>query len=131
MKISDSTGEISVYGTYSGNDGEIYFADLENKPVKGDEVLLYCILQNFNGTKEVKNARLISFKSNAGNFDSSAYTEMSISDAREATEGTMVKVDGVVARITYANGMKPSGFILVDEGASIYVYETPGVSGCD
>ena len=34
---------------------------MEDKAFEGDEVLLHCILQNYNGTKEVKNARLIEF----------------------------------------------------------------------
>ena len=46
----------------------------------------------------------------------------SIAAARLAPVGTAVEVDGVVAKITYASGMKPSGFYLVDETASIYVY---------
>ena len=29
----------------------------------------------------------------------------------------------MVARITYATGMKPSGFILVGDNSSIYVYD--------
>ncbi len=122
MIIEDETGSISVYGTYSA-DGEIGYADMTEKPYKGDEVLLHCILQNYNGTKEVKNARLIEFKSNAGNVDESDYTEMSIAEARAAAKGDLVKVDGVVAAITYANGMKPSGVMLVDETQSIYVYD--------
>jgi hypothetical protein len=48
---------------------------------------------------------------------------MSIADAREVEAGTKVKVTGVVVRITYANGMKPSGVMLVDESSSIYVYD--------
>ena len=121
MRIKDETGTIDVYGTYSA-DGEIGYANFESKPVKGDEVLLHCILQNYNGTKEIKNARLIEFKSNAGNVDESAYTPMTIDEARDSAVGSMVKVEGVVAQITYANGMKPSGVYLVDGTNSIYVY---------
>ena len=122
MVIEDETDSIPVYGTYSA-DGAIGYAEMTEKPYKGDEVLLHCILQNYNGTKEVKNARLIEFKSNAGNVDESDYTEMSIAEARTAAKGDLVKVDGVVAAITYANGMKPSGVMLVDETQSIYVYD--------
>ena len=43
--------------------------------------------------------------------------------ARYAAVGTKIKLDGVVARITYANGMIPSGFYLVDSTNSIYVYD--------
>ena len=122
MVISDETGSISVYGTYS-EDGEIPYGQMTDKPYKGDEVLLHCILQNYNGTKEVKNARLIQFTHAKVEVDESDYTEMSIADARATAEGTKVKVDGVVARITYANGMIPSGVMLVDETGSIYVYD--------
>ena len=122
MVIEDETGSIEVYGTYSA-DGEKTYPELEYSPVKGDEVLLHCILQNYNGTKEVKNARLIEYKNNQGNIDVSSYTPATITEARAAEKGATLKIKGVVARITYANGMKPNGFILVDNGASIYVYD--------
>ena len=123
MTIQDETGTISVYGTYSA-DGSINYSKMDEKPFKGDEVLLHCILQNYNGTKEVKNARLIDFKVVKQEIDESAYTESSVADARKAETGAKVKVDGVVARITYANGMIPSGFYLIDETNSIYVYSS-------
>jgi len=122
MTISDATGTIYVYGTYSA-DGAISYADMSEKPYKGDEVLLHCILQNYNGTKEIKNARLIEFKHVDVQVNTGDYTDMTINEARAAAEGTKVKVDGVVARITYANGMIPSGIMLVDETSSIYVYD--------
>ena len=121
MVIEDATGEIEVYGTYSA-DGEINYSAMDEKPVKGDTVLLHCILQNYNGTKEVKNARLIAFKKNEAPVDLNAYTAATIAEARAAAIGTKVKVSGVVAAITYANGMKPIGFVLVDNTQSIYVY---------
>ena len=121
MIIEDETGEIEVYGTYSA-DGELTFSALDERPVKGDEVLLHCTLQNYNGTREVKNARLIEFKKNVANIDLTAYTTATVKEAREAAVGTKVKVSGVVAAITYANGMKPIGFVLVDGTQSIYVY---------
>ncbi len=122
MVIKDATGTISVYGTYS-EDGSIGYSEMENKPYKGDEVLLHCILQNYNGTKEVKNARLISFTRGSTDVDVNDYTQMSIASARAKSADTKVKVSGVVARITYAMGMKPSGFMLVDDTGSIYVYD--------
>ena len=121
MVIKDETGEIAVYGTY-GEDGT-YFDALTERPVKGDEVLLSCILQNYNGTKEVKHAYLIEFKSNQGNIDESMYTDMSIADARNAEKGELIKVDGAVAQITYSNGKKPSGVYLVDDTQSIFVHD--------
>lgn len=123
MTIADETGEIYVYGTYSA-DGSIGYADFTDKPVKGDEVLLHCTLNTYNDTPQVKNARLIDFKkATKEDIDASDYTEMTIADAREATLGAKVKVSGIVARITYANGMKPSGVYIVDGTNSIYVYD--------
>ena len=122
MIIADDTGSIYVYGTFSA-DGSIQYPEFEEKPVKGDEVILHCILQNYNGTKEVKNARLIEFTKGESTFNEADYTDMSIAEAREAAVGTKIKTDGVVARITFANGMVPSGFILIDETSSIYVYD--------
>ena len=122
MTISDGTGTINVYGTYSA-DGAISYGQMTEKPYKGDEVLLHCILQNYNGTKEVKNARLIEFKRNEQEIDESAYTAITVAGARKAAKGTKVKVEGVVAKITYANGMIPAGLILVDGTSSIYVYD--------
>lgn len=122
MTIQDATGTISVYGTYS-SDGSVNYSQMTEKPYKGDEVLLHCILQNYNGTKEVKNARLIEFKVNQTPVDESDYNACTIAEAREAAKGAKVKVEGVVARITYANGMIPAGMILVDDTSSIYVYD--------
>lgn len=50
--------------------------------------------------------------------------DYTIAEARSIAVGTEVKLDGVVARITYAFGQKPNGFILVDESSSIYVYDS-------
>ena len=123
MTIADETGEIYVYGVYSA-DGSIGYANFEEKPVKGDEVLLSCTLNTYNNSPQVKNGRLIEFTPGVKeDIDASDYTEMTIADAREVALGTKVRVTGVVARITYANGMKPSGVYLVDGTNSIYVYD--------
>ena len=49
---------------------------------------------------------------------------ITIAAARAAQKGTEVTVTGVVAQITYANGKKPSGVMLVDDTGSIYVYDS-------
>ncbi|MBQ8319968.1 MAG: hypothetical protein IJX81_03715 [Clostridia bacterium] len=51
-----------------------------------------------------------------------AHEAMTIAQARAAEEGAYVEVEGVVASITYAYGMVPSGVYLVDDTQSIYVY---------
>lgn len=123
MIISDDTGEISVYGSY-GSDGEKRYSELDEKPYAGDEVLLSVIVQNFNGTKEIKSGWILEFTHNEPAINEADYEAMSVDAARTAEKGKKVKVSGVVARITYAMGMIPSGFYLVDSTNSIYVYDS-------
>ncbi len=122
MTIADDTGSIAVYRTDNA-DGSVNYSAMEDKPYKGDKVLMYCTLQNFNGTPEVKSAYLISFEKVEVEVDEKDYTDMTVAAAREAAVGTKIKVDGVVARITYADGKKPMGVYLVDDTQSIYVYD--------
>ena len=122
MYIADETGELLVYNT-KNSDGTVGYADMTERPVKGDEVLLYCTLNNHNGTNQVKSAWVVEFKHNEVEIDPSEYADMTIANAREAELGAKIKISGVVAQITYANGYKPSGVILVDGTSSIYVYD--------
>ena len=123
MTLTDETGSIYVYGTYS-QDGELRYSEMSDKAFAGDQVLLHCIISNFQGTFQVKNARLIDYVRVEVEYDESDYTQMTVADAREAAKGAKLKVTGVVAQITYANGKIPSGVILVDGTSSIYVYDS-------
>ena len=122
MYIADETGELLVYNT-KNSDGTVGYADMSERPVKGDEVLLYCTLNNHNGTNQVKSAWVVEFKHNEVEIDPSEYADMTIANARDAELGAKIKISGVVAQITYATGKKPSGVILVDGTSSIYVYD--------
>ena len=122
MYIEDATGEIYVYGAYSA-DGSIGYSAMEDKPYMGDTVTLYVTLGTHNGTAEIKNAWIVSFTHNEVEVNEADYIEMTVAEAREAADGALVKVSGVVARITYANGYVPSGFYLIDGTNSIYVYD--------
>ena len=122
MTLMDETGEIYVYGTYS-HDGVLKYSEMTDKAVAGDLVLLHCILSTYNDTPQVKNARLIDYKHVEVEIDPSEYPEATIEEARAAEVGEKVRITGIVARITYANGMVPSGVILVDGNDSIYVYD--------
>lgn len=124
MTIEDSTGTLSVYGTYS-SDGAKRYSELDEKPVKGDTVLLYGTIQNYkNKTPEIKSGWIIEFTKGIPTWSEDDYTEMTIGEAREAAVDSLVKVTGVVSRITFASGMKPNGFIIVDDKSSIYVYDS-------
>lgn len=123
MTIEDPTGTLSVYGTYSA-DGAKRYSELDEKPVKGDTVLLYGTIQNYkNKTPEIKSGWIIEFTKGIPSWSEDDYTEMTIGEAREAAVGSLVKVTGVVSRITFADGMKPNGFIIVGDNSSIYVYD--------
>ena len=122
MIIADETGEISVYNSKSA-DGVDYSA-MTDKPYKGDTVLIKATgLQSFSGTPEIKQAYIVEFTHNEPDINPDDYTLTTIADARLLTDGTTVKVEGVVARITYADGMIPAGFYLIDSTGSIYVYD--------
>lgn len=123
MTIEDPTGTLYVYGTYS-SDGAKRYSELDEKPVKGDTVLLYGTIQNYkNKTPEIKSGWIIEFTKGIPSWSEDDYTEMTIGEAREAAVDSLVKVTGVVSRITFANGMKPNGFIIVGDNSSIYVYD--------
>ncbi len=122
MIVSDETGSISVYNSASA-DGSVPYEKMEEKPYKGDVVLMYCVLQNFKGTPEIKSGWIIDFYTPEVDIEEGEYQEMTIAEARLAEKDAKVKVTGVVAGITYAMGMKPNGVYLVDETSSIYVFD--------
>ena len=118
MYITDGTDEFLIYGLYD-KDGNRYNA-MSNAPTTGDEIVVEGSLMAFKGdTPQMKDATLKEVKVT---FVESEYTQKTILEAREISEGTKVKLNGVVASITYASGLVPNGFYLVDNGASIYVY---------
>ena len=123
MILADETGEIDVYGTYSA-DGTLRYSEMDDRPYAGDTVVLYALLKNFKGTKEIGSGWIVEFKHADNEKDLTDYTQMSVTDARAKAEGSLVILEGVVAQITYANGRKPNGFYLVDSTNSIYVYDS-------
>lgn len=121
MTISDGTDSLFVYGTYSA-DGVKRYSELDEKPVKGDAIVLFGSLNFFKEKAQMRAGWIQEFKHEAPPINPSDYTEKSIAAAREDQASAKVKLTGVVAKITYANGMKPNGFYLVDNTGSIYVY---------
>lgn len=119
MTITDNGFSISVYGTF-GKDN-VSYSELENKPVAGDEIVLYGKIGYFN-SPEMKKSEIIEFIHHEPEVDDT-YKEMTVAQAREAEKGTKVIVEGIVTKITYAFGKKPNGFYLIDDNSSIYVYD--------
>lgn len=122
MTIEDETGTIYVYGTYDST-GEKRYNEVEDKPVVGDEVVLYALLNMYNGVPQIKSGWIIEVKHNPISVDESKYQSKTIDECRNESSTSKVKVSGVVATITYADGMVPNGFYLVDNTNSIYVYD--------
>ncbi|MBO5866739.1 MAG: OB-fold nucleic acid binding domain-containing protein, partial [Clostridia bacterium] len=124
MTVTDGTGSIYVYGCEFSN-GTLY-GDAEDKPVKGDIIVLKGVLKAYNGTPEMSTqtnrAEIVDFQHVKVEIDASQYPASTIAQVRDAAKGTKAKLTGVVAAIAYANGHKPTGIILVDETSSIYVY---------
>ena len=83
-----------------------------------------------NGDGNINNKDLGMLQQYLNDWDVSFPVHSSIAAARAAADGDDVEVTGVVARITYAFGHKPSGVMLVDDGASIYVYDSAVASSC-
>lgn len=126
MTLEDETGTISVYGTQSA-DGSLRYDAMDEKPVAGDYVVLFIqnIKNHLGKTKEINRAWIVHFeKPSTPSFDINDYTEANVSTARDKAVGDKVLVEGVVARITYAYGLKPNGFFLVDGTDSIYVFDS-------
>ena len=120
MTIEDETGSIYCYGTYDST-GEKRYNELDDQPVAGDEVVLYALLNVFNGTPQIKSGWIIEVKHKQ--VDESDYVSKTIDECRKAEETSKVKVSGVVAAITYSTGIIPNGFYLADNTNSIYVYD--------
>lgn len=127
MYITDGQSELYIYGVYS-SDGTKKYNELEVKPFANDEVFLYGFVKTYNGKPEMGASWLKKMISHQGETDVTDYTQLNILGARKATKESKVLVQGVVAKITYANGRVPNGVYLVDDTSSIYVYN-PDVAG--
>lgn len=123
MVITNGTEDFTIFGVFS-SDGSDKYQDLVDKPVVGDKVYLYGVLNKYNENLELKNSWLISMeKAEIPVFDATDYTEMTIAQSREADVDDKVIVEGVVSIVTFANAMSPNGLFLVDETGSIYIYD--------
>ena len=120
LTLTDDTGSISVSGICQIVDGEeIGYIDMVKKPMEGNELLIKLNLIRVGEDVSAWKGVIINI------FEGdNPYKDLSVEAIRALEKGEKVMTDGVVARITYANGLIPSGFILVDETSSIYVYDS-------
>ena len=123
MDLTDETGTIMVYGTYSA-DGELRYNQIAGpKPVDGDEVLLYGNLQLYKGTPEIYSGWMIDFISNAEPINPDDYEKVTLAEAHEAEKGTMLRTEGMILAHTYNAGMNKIGALIGDSTGTMYVYD--------
>lgn len=116
LTLKDDEASISVYGLNNWN-------TMDPRPVAGDEIVLKGCLKTFKGTPELGKSDVVEFIHTEVEIDESVYNTYKILDARNKEPGTKVKLQGVVAKITYTQGMMANGYYLVDDTNSIYVYD--------
>ena len=121
MTINDGTGSLYVYGTYS-SDGEKRYPEVDPRPVAGDAVVLYGALKMYKGSAEMDKGWIMEFVHEDPEINENDYPTKTVLETRNSESNTKVKVEGVVAKITHANGFIPNGFFLIDNTSAIYVY---------
>lgn len=95
LTIEDRDGKtLIVYGSYNF-DGTIGFNDLKNKPDIGNLVVLYGVMTNFNGTKEMKNAWIMQIDGTIQTYT----TEEKIAKAKAAIEAKTVTIDTAATEV--------------------------------
>ncbi len=124
MIVEDESGELYIYGSMAP-DGT-YYDQMTEKPKKGDKITLTGVLMTYDGEPQMgardQKAIIAAWEHIEVEVNTDGYTAATVLEARNAAKDAKVKVSGVVAAITYANGQIPCGFILIDNTASIYVY---------
>jgi DNA/RNA endonuclease YhcR with UshA esterase domain len=136
MKITDDAGNIlTIYGTYSA-DGSTRFDAMSSQPKVGDDVTIYGIIGQFNGTPQIKNGWIVKINGSAPSTEPvtpPAPPASNLSVVDSITVGKAYKFGMVQGNLnaTYylAGGM--SGFYMAtttDASAAldVYVEETTG-----
>ena len=120
MTLTDGTNDLYVFGVYD-------FSTLDDKPTKGDEIVLQGKVKIYNSQVELGKSNLIEFNHISQDV-SDEYVSMNIESARNASKDSLVKVKGIVSSITYADKLVPNGFYISDDTSSIYVYDKDAAS---
>ncbi len=124
--VGEDGSELYIFGVHGANDEFFDALDASQRPAVGNELVLKGVLTKFNGTPQGgsngKQMKIVSFKEVETEFDATKYTQMSIKEAREAKDGTLVKVKGIVTKITVSASSAPTGVFITDGESSIYLY---------
>ena len=133
MYISDGTGTIMVYGTWSA-DGSVRYDGMPNKPVAGDTVTLYGVIGQYGGNPQLKNAWIVSHTPAGGEGEEEEPTIPGTAPAGEIKADTAYKfgmVQGNLENQTYYLTGKMNGYYMdttTDASAAVDVFleETEG-----
>ena len=95
VTIEDKDGKtLIVYGT-SSFDGTTRYDALKNKPDVGSLIVVYGVMTNFNGTKEMKNAWIMQIDGTIQTYT----TEEKIAKAKAALEAKAVTIDTAATEV--------------------------------
>lgn len=123
MTITDGEGNsLYIYGMYSA-DGSTRYDALETKPVVGDYIRLNGVVGQYNGTAQIKNARIEFFYTPVTLETVKAYTSETAPTAKIAITGTVSK--------TYGSNWATYGNMYVSDGTNevlVYgIYDARGI----
>ena len=116
----DSYGNMSVY--LSDDTGRMLAFRITEKVQMGYVIRVTGTIDIYNGTAQIAQGSTVEVIATEKPIDPNAPVYKTVNDTRNAEKGSRVELTGVVAQITYAFGMVPDGFFLVDDTGSIYVY---------
>ena len=116
----DSYGNMSVY--LSDETGRMLAFRITEKVQMGYIIRVTGTIDIYNGTAQIAQGSTVEVIATEKPVDPNAPVYKNVAEARNAEKGSRVELTGVVAQITYAFGMVPDGFFLVDNTGSIYVY---------
>lgn len=127
MTLAGEDGsELYIFGVHGANDEFFDALDSSARPEVGDTVVLKGVLTTHNGVGQggAKNQQMKIQKLTKADktFNEKDYTAMTLKQAREAEDGTKVKVTGVVTKITVDSASAASGVFITDGESSIYLY---------
>lgn len=128
LYITDNAGfNIYIYGLYDET-GNVRYDNMNPQPLKNDTIKVLSTVGKYNNDVQLKNAKVIEHTvdpSNEGASTPDDYTEMTITEALAAADGTKIKVTGKVIEVNYnwstsSNDMSVT--IADDDGNELYIY---------
>ena len=129
LYLKDEAGEfrIYIYGLYDAT-GKVRYDKMDPKPLKGDTITVLSSVGKYNTEVQLKNAKVVEHTVHPDNEGASTpdnYTEMTITEALAAADGTNVKVTGTVIEVNYnwSTSSNDMSVTIADaDGNELYIY---------